>query len=60
MMGINDIGWPDCILAPHEPAPSAEEIIDGYKQLIARAHLHGMRIIGATLTLWRMDLQAGF
>ena len=50
MMGINDIGWPDCILAPHEPAPSAEEIIDGYKQLIARAHLHGMRIIGATLT----------
>jgi lysophospholipase L1-like esterase len=50
MMGINDIGWPDCILAPHEPAPSAEDIIDGYKQLIARAHLHGMRIIGATLT----------
>ena len=50
MMGINDIGWPDCILAPHEPAPSAEAIMDGYKQLIARAHLHGMRIIGATLT----------
>ena len=50
MMGINDIGWPDCILAPHEPAPSAEAVIDGYKQLIARAHLHGMRIIGATLT----------
>jgi lysophospholipase L1-like esterase len=50
MMGINDIGWPGCILAPNEPAPSAEDIIDGYKQLIARAHLHGMRIIGATLT----------
>ena len=50
MMGINDIGWPACILAPHEPAPSAEDVIDGYKQLIARAHLHGMRIIGATLT----------
>ncbi len=50
MMGINDIGWPDCLLAPHEPAPSADAIIDGYKQLIARAHLHGMRIIGATLT----------
>ena len=50
MMGINDIGWPGCILAPHEPAPSADDIIDGYKQLIARAHLHGMRIIGATLT----------
>jgi lysophospholipase L1-like esterase len=50
MMGINDIGWPDSILAPHEKAPSADAIIDGYKQLIARAHLHGMRIIGATLT----------
>jgi lysophospholipase L1-like esterase len=50
MMGINDIGWPGCILAPHELAPSADAIIDGYKQLIARAHLHGMRIIGATLT----------
>jgi lysophospholipase L1-like esterase len=50
MMGINDIGWPGCILAPHELAPSADDIIDGYKQLIARAHIHGMRIIGATLT----------
>jgi lysophospholipase L1-like esterase len=50
MMGINDIGWPGCALAPHDPEPTAEEIIDGYKQLIARAHAHGMRIIGATLT----------
>jgi lysophospholipase L1-like esterase len=50
MMGINDIGWPDMALAPHERAPSADEIIEGYKQLIDRAHLHGMRIIGATLT----------
>jgi hypothetical protein len=47
MIGINDIGWPGCILAPQEPAPSADAIIDGYKQLIARAHFHGMRIIGA-------------
>jgi lysophospholipase L1-like esterase len=50
MMGINDIGWPGCILAPNEAEPTADDIIDGYKQLIARAHLHGMRIIGATLT----------
>jgi lysophospholipase L1-like esterase len=50
MMGINDIGWPGCILAPNEAEPSANDIIDGYKQLIARAHLHGIRIIGATLT----------
>jgi lysophospholipase L1-like esterase len=50
MMGINDIGWPDSILEPNAPAPSADDIIAGYQQLIARAHLHGMRIIGATLT----------
>jgi hypothetical protein len=31
-------------------AESADDIIDGYKQLIARAHVHGMRIIVATLT----------
>jgi lysophospholipase L1-like esterase len=51
MMGINDIGWPDTLLVPAgEPAPTAEEIIAGYQQLIDRAHAHGMRIIGATLT----------
>ena len=50
MMGINDIGWPDSILEPVAPAPSAEDVIAGYKQLVARAHLHKMRIIGATLT----------
>jgi lysophospholipase L1-like esterase len=59
MMGINDIGWPDCILAPKEPAPSADDIIDGYKQLIARAHLHGMRIIGATLTPFEDTFKGG-
>lgn len=36
-------------LAPHDLAPSADDIIDGYKQSIARAHVHGIRIIGATL-----------
>lgn len=50
MMGINDIGWPGCGLAPNDPEPTADEIIAGYKQLIARAHVHGMKIIGATLT----------
>jgi lysophospholipase L1-like esterase len=50
MMGINDIGWPDSVLDPKAAAPSTEDIISGYKQLIARAHDHGLRIIGATLT----------
>ena len=50
MMGINDIGWPDSVLDPEAQALSADDIIAGYQQLIARAHDHGMRIIGATLT----------
>jgi len=51
MMGINDIGWPDTLLVPKgEPAPSAQDVITGYEQLIARAHEHHLRILGATLT----------
>ena len=51
MMGINDVGWPDTVLVPKgEPAPSAEDVIAGYKQLIVRAHEHGLKIIGVTLT----------
>jgi lysophospholipase L1-like esterase len=50
MMGINDVGWPASGLALHDSEPTAEAIIEGYKQLIARAHAHGLRIIGATLT----------
>jgi lysophospholipase L1-like esterase len=50
MMGINDIGWPETPLAPGERVPPVSEIIDGYRQLIAAAHLHGIRILGATLT----------
>ncbi len=51
MMGINDIGWPDSPLVPEgEPAPEAKDIIAGYEQLITRAHMHGMKIYGATLT----------
>jgi len=50
MMGINDIGWPGCGLAPNDPQPTADEIIVGYQQLVTRAHLHGLRVIGVTLT----------
>lgn len=60
MMGINDIGWPDSMLVPAgEPAPSAEDIIAGYRQLIERAHAHGFKIIGATLTPFEDTFQGG-
>ncbi|WP_265112270.1 SGNH/GDSL hydrolase family protein [Halosolutus halophilus] len=46
--GINDIGFEK--LGPEEPSVTAEQIIDGYQQLIRRAHAKGVRIIGGTLT----------
>ena len=45
MEGINDIGN-----ARSNPAPSAEDIIAGYQQLIGEAHARGIKIYGATLT----------
>ena len=59
--GINDIGWPHMKL-PHakEGSPlrsnpfanqvvSAGDLIQGYKQIIERAHQHGIRVFGATI-----------
>jgi lysophospholipase L1-like esterase len=43
--GINDIGG-----ARLNPSPTAEDMIAGHRQLIARAHAAGIKIIGATLT----------
>ena len=59
--GINDIGWPDMKprKAPdgsmrenpfaHERV-SSDDMIQGMKQMIDRAHEHGIRVFGATMT----------
>jgi lysophospholipase L1-like esterase len=59
--GINDIGWPDMKprKAPdgsvhenpfaHERV-SSDDLIQGMKQIIDRAHEHGIRVFGATMT----------
>jgi lysophospholipase L1-like esterase len=58
--GINDIGWPH--MKPRSPngtarempfvhqVVSAEDLIVGLRQLIDRAHQHGIQVFGATLT----------
>jgi lysophospholipase L1-like esterase len=59
--GINDIGWPH--MKPRMPngttmkeppfaheLVSAQELIVGLQQIIERAHQHGIRVFGATLT----------
>lgn len=47
--GINDIGWAGQASSPKEIV-SAQQIIDGMKALIARAHAKGIKVYGATLT----------
>jgi lysophospholipase L1-like esterase len=46
-IGINDILMPGSLTAATEPV-SAEDVISGYRELIARAHKKGVRIIGTT------------
>lgn len=49
LMGINDIGWPGSPFAPSAPPMTAAQMIAAYQQLIAMAHLHQVRIVGATV-----------
>lgn len=49
LMGINDIGWPQSIFAPHEAPMTFNRMIAAYRQLIAQARARQVRIIGATL-----------
>jgi lysophospholipase L1-like esterase len=47
--GINNIGLPGAFGRPDEQV-SADHIIAGHRQLIARVHERGLKIYGATLT----------
>ena len=52
--GTNDIGQPDAPATDTNPCRSrtqvtADEIIAGYKQIIARTHSRGLKIFGATI-----------
>jgi lysophospholipase L1-like esterase len=46
--GINDINIHGQIEG--DDALKAEDLIAGYRQLIARAHMHNIKVMGATLT----------
>ncbi len=50
LLGINDIGWPGTPIEPSGIFRTADEIIAGYKQMIERAHLRGIKVIGSPLT----------
>jgi lysophospholipase L1-like esterase len=61
MIGINDIGWPGAkLLSPNDRTASVERIVAGYRQLIDRAHMHGIKVIGATLTPFEDAFKGAF
>ena len=47
-LGINDITFPG-VFTPATERVSAQEIMAGYRQLVARARRKGIRVIGTTL-----------
>jgi len=54
LIGINDIGWPgakfgELVLGDPSERVTAADLIAGYRQLIARAHARGIKVLGSTL-----------
>lgn len=47
--GINDLGVRPEAAERHENAPSAQELIAAFEQIILRAHSHNLRVYGATI-----------
>jgi lysophospholipase L1-like esterase len=55
LQGINDIGFPGAkigqqFLASPGDVRTADDLIAAYLQLVARAHVRGVKLIGATIT----------
>jgi lysophospholipase L1-like esterase len=59
MEGINDLGHAGTS-APVSETVSADDLIAGLQQLIAKAHDHGVKIYGATLTPFEGTVFAGY
>jgi lysophospholipase L1-like esterase len=47
---VNDIGGAKAAAARGQTSTVADDVIDAYHQFILRAHTHGLRIYGATIT----------
>jgi lysophospholipase L1-like esterase len=48
-LGVNDILFPAFPFTPPDEVVTPAAMIKGYRQLIARAHRHGVRVIGTTI-----------
>ncbi|MEU8616176.1 GDSL-type esterase/lipase family protein, partial [Actinoplanes sp. NPDC048791] len=54
LLGVNDLGHPGTT-APASEVVSADDLIAGHRQLIARAHQAGLRAYGATVLPFKDD-----
>lgn len=55
LLGVNDLGQPGTGDAPASEEVTADDLINGFQQLIARAHERGLKIYGATITPFADD-----
>lgn len=60
LIGINDIGHPGTGSIPATETVTAQDLIAGYRQLIARAHAKGIPVYGATLTPFEGTVFPGY
>jgi lysophospholipase L1-like esterase len=60
LIGINDIGHPGTGTIPATEAVTPQDLIAGYRQLIARAHAKGIPVYGATLTPFEGTIFPGY
>ncbi|MFI6873503.1 SGNH/GDSL hydrolase family protein [Streptomyces sp. NPDC050400] len=54
LLGVNDLGHPGTT-APADEEVTAAELIAGHRQLIRRAHEHGLQALGATILPFEGD-----
>lgn len=60
LLGISDIGTPGTPDSQADPAVGIDELITGYRQLIARAHARGLAIYGGTMTPFEGTFRPGY
>jgi lysophospholipase L1-like esterase len=49
LLGINDIGWPGSAFAADEAPMTLDRLVAAYGQLVAAAHVRGIRVSAGTL-----------
>jgi lysophospholipase L1-like esterase len=54
LLGVNDLGHPGTVAPPSEVV-TADDLIYGHRQLIARAHEAGLKAFGATILPFKGD-----